>query len=67
MRSLRRDLGIETGSEQGDIRRNFFAHSGLASDVIDYQVIEGRIYIRYRESRLNEIRSWLELDVGSLA
>ena len=66
VRSLRRDLGIETGSELGDIRRNFFAHSGLARDVIDYQVIEDRIYVRYRESRLNEIRSWLELDVRSL-
>jgi len=66
MRSLRRDLGIETGSELGDVRRNFFAHSGLARDVIDYQVVGGRIYVRYRESKLNEIRSWLELDVGSL-
>jgi hypothetical protein len=67
VRSIRRDLGIEDDSELGDLRRNFFAHSGLAKDVIECQAVDDKIYVKYREDKLNEVRSWLELDVKSLA
>jgi len=43
-----------------NIKRNFFAHSGFESTIVLVKKVEGKIYLRYEEGKINEIKSWLQ-------
>jgi len=43
-----------------NIKRNFFAHSGFESTMVLVKKVDGKIYLRYEDGKINEIRSWLQ-------
>ncbi|MEM2056720.1 MAG: CRISPR-associated CARF protein Csx1 [Nitrososphaerota archaeon] len=42
-----------------DLKRNFFAHSGLERTMVEVRKYKGEIELRYTEKQLNTIHKWL--------
>lgn len=51
---------IEIERIYSNIKRNFFAHSGFESTIVLVKKVDGKIYLRYEDGKINEIRSWLQ-------
>ncbi len=45
--------------KEGDVKRNFFAHSGLESTLCKVYKRNDKIIIKYDEDRIEEIKEWL--------
>ena len=51
---------IEKDRKSSYIKRNFFAHSGFESTMVLVKKVNGKIYLRYEDGKINEIRRWLQ-------
>lgn len=43
-----------------DQKRNFFAHSGLSSDLVKVKKEGGQLYLSYKDGIEKAIKSWLD-------
>ncbi|MEM4587888.1 MAG: TM1812 family CRISPR-associated protein [Candidatus Jordarchaeales archaeon] len=50
--------GVLSGSS--DIKRNFFAHSGLLKECTEVELKNGKIYLSWTKDRVGEIKKWLK-------
>lgn len=55
-----RSNSSKKNEKSSDIKRNFFAHAGLSYDTLELRCVEGDILCKYREDKINEIKSWIK-------
>lgn len=46
--------------KSSDDKRNFFAHSGLLSNMVMVSRRDDRIYLKYKDDELEKMRSWID-------
>ncbi|MEM3986470.1 MAG: TM1812 family CRISPR-associated protein [Candidatus Methanomethylicia archaeon] len=54
------DEKSETQKKCSNTVRNFFAHSGFESSVIEVKRDEEKIRVRYKSDKLNDVESWIK-------